>query len=193
MHSYTTFVSSRQISATSLDGTLVSQIRAKQVDALQEIYHRYARLVHASAWQILKSKEEAEDVTQEIFLKLWHSCRYDPRRGSFKNFLVMRTRSRAIDRLRSRQACCRTAQRLQTTIDPHSLKTPIDQAVQQQIAQTVREALHDLSMREREVLENAYYNGMSQSEIADRLDIPLGTVKSRVRHGLKKLREAIDP
>ena len=190
MHSYIEISSKRETSSTT-DISLVDQVKNRRVSALQEIYRRYARLVHVSALRILKSREEAEDITQEIFLLLWHGCRYDGDRGSFKNFLVMKTRSRAIDRLRSHQANRRTAQRFQTTAEIATQNNPIEQAAQKQVIQSVRNALCELSLKEREVLEKAYYKGMSQTEIANRLDIPLGTVKSRSLGGLRKLRRTL--
>ncbi len=187
--------SSQQRQPTPLKSTddvlLINQVKAKRVSALQEIHRRYARLVHASALGILKSKEEAEDMTQEIFLLLWHQCRYDKSRGSFKNFLVMKTRSRSIDKLRSHQARHRIVQRLRATAGPRVSKNPIEQAVQIQSAQSVREALSTLPPSEREVLKSAYYEELSHTEIADQLDIPLGTVKSRSRQALMKMRSAL--
>ena len=172
------------------DNLLINRVKNGHDSALQEIYKRYACLVHVSALRILRSREEAEDITQEIFLLLWQNCRYNGDRGSLKNFLVMKTRSRAIDRLRSRQATHRTAQRFHTATATTS-QGPIEQAVQQQSIQSVRKALHTLSQKEREVIEKAYDKGMSQTEIARRLDIPLGTVKSRSLGGLKKLRQTL--
>jgi RNA polymerase sigma-70 factor, ECF subfamily len=187
--------SSQQRQSTPLQSTddvlLINQVKAKRVGALQEIHRRYARLVHASALGILKSKEEAEDMTQEIFLLLWHHCRYDKSRGSFKNFLVMKTKSRSIDKLRSHQARHRVVQRLSATASPRISKNPIEQAVQIQSAQSVRAALSTLPRGEREVLKSAYYEELSHAEIADQLDIPLGTVKSRSRQALRKMRSAL--
>ncbi|MEM9904038.1 MAG: sigma-70 family RNA polymerase sigma factor [Cyanobacteria bacterium P01_D01_bin.44] len=189
------FDSSNQKSAAVIDATdeaLIEAIKAKQVGALREIYRRYAGLVYTLALRILNTAEEAEDMTQEIFLTLWHQCRYDPSRGSLKRFLVMITRSRSIDRVRSRKSRHRLLQRFRTTVDHPTDNAPLDHATQGEAAQKVRNALSALSQAEREVLEIAYYEGLSQSEIANRLSLPLGTVKTRSRQGLKKLRRALD-
>jgi RNA polymerase sigma-70 factor, ECF subfamily len=192
MHIYLSSSSQRQNAPwKSTDDVLINQVKAKRVGALQEIYRRYARLVHASALRILKSKEEAEDMTQEIFLLLWHQCRYDKSRGSFKNFLVMKTRSRSIDKLRSHQTRHRISQHLQAIHSPRTVTTPIEQAVRSQSVQSVRAALSRLPRTEREVLKSAYYEELSHAEIANQLDIPLGTVKSRSRQALRKMREAL--
>lgn len=174
------------------DEALIEAIQAKQVGALREIYQRYAGLVYTLALRILNNAEEAEDMTQEIFLTLWHQCRYDSSRGSLKRFLVMITRSRSIDRVRSRKSRHRLLQRCRTTVEPPVDNAPLEHATQGEAAQQVRTALLGLPHSEREVLEIAYYEGLSQSEIAHRLSIPLGTVKTRSRQGLKKLRRALD-
>jgi RNA polymerase sigma-70 factor, ECF subfamily len=175
----------------SPDDVLINQVKAKRVSALREIHRRYARLVHTSALGILKSREEAEDMTQEIFLLLWHKCRYDKSRGSFKNFLVMKTRSRSIDKLRSHQTRCRISQHLHV-IDSHRIgRNPIEQVVQKQSMQSVRKALSALPRTERDVLRSTYYEELSHKEIANQLDIPLGTVKSRSRQALRKMRDAL--
>ena len=180
------------VTADTHDAVLIAAVKARQVGALKEIYRRYARLVYTLSLQILNNAEEAEDMTQEIFLTLWHQCRYDPNRGSLKRFLVMVTRSRSIDRIRSRQSHYRILQRWRTAFDKPKDNVPLEHATQGEAAQKVRHALSTLSPAEREVLEIAYYEGLSQSEIANRLSIPLGTVKTRSRQGLKKLRGALD-
>lgn len=191
MHTYLMSDQRQNAPSKSTDNVLIAQVRAKRVSALQEIYRRYARLVHVSALRILKSKEEAEDITQEIFLILWYRCHYDQSRGSFKNFLVMKTRSHSIDRLRSHQARQRVAQRLYATDGPQSSQNPIELFERKQSAQKIRKALLTLPFKEREVLKSAYYEGLSQIEIAHQLNIPLGTVKSCSRQGLSKLRCAL--
>ncbi|MEO1401915.1 MAG: sigma-70 family RNA polymerase sigma factor [Cyanobacteria bacterium J06635_1] len=187
--------SSHQEYAVAVDATdddLIEAIKARRVGALKAVYRRYAGLVYTLALRILNNAEEAEDMTQDIFLTLWHQCRYDPSRGSLKRFLVMMTRSRSIDRVRSRKSRHRLLQRFRTTVDHPTANAPLEHATQGEAAQKVRHALSALSQAEREVLEIAYYEGLSQSEIATRLSIPLGTVKTRSRQGLKKLRRALD-
>ncbi|MEL6940828.1 MAG: sigma-70 family RNA polymerase sigma factor, partial [Cyanobacteria bacterium J06598_1] len=110
---------------------------------------------------------------------------------SLKNFLAMSARSRAIDKLRSRQAYYGLSQTLQTVADSRAVQTPLEQATRQQTISQVRLALECLPLRERQVLESSYYDNLSQSEIATQFDIPLGTVKSRSRQGLQKMRRAL--
>ncbi|MBE7384236.1 MAG: sigma-70 family RNA polymerase sigma factor [Leptolyngbya sp. SIO1E4] len=171
------------------DNALSEAMQTGQVEALREIYRRYGRLVYSLALRILSTPEEAEDLTQEIFLKLWQKSGYNVDRGSLGTYLTLVTRSRAIDRVRSRGARYRLMQRwdtAHTAAAPTNL--PLEKATWGEQAQRVREALAELSAPEREVLEIAYYEGLSQSQIAHRLEIPLGTVKTRSRQALKKLR-----
>jgi RNA polymerase sigma-70 factor (ECF subfamily) len=178
----------------SADISLVSDIALKerQVDALGELYDRYARLVYGLAFKILRNLEEAEDITQEVFLTLWYRHAYDPARGSLSSFLVTITRSRAIDRLRSCSTRRKFLQRWAGAVKAESISAlPLDQASFNERWQRVRDALAQLPETERQVLEIAYYEGLSQSEIAKRLNTPLGTVKTRSRQGLMRLRQAL--
>ncbi|MEB3359027.1 MAG: sigma-70 family RNA polymerase sigma factor [Synechococcales bacterium] len=183
----------RPITAQSSDGELVDALQSGQTGALSVLYDRYASLVFGVALRILQAPEEAEDVTQEVFLKIWHRAElYQPGRGSFSNFLLTMTRSRAIDKLRSRGARFRFLQRWQATILYEvSFMSPLESVSMEERSQLVRSALVELSDHERQILEIAYYEGLSQSEIAARLNLPLGTVKSRSRSGLRKLRHVL--
>ena len=152
----------RQELADAPDEVLIEAMNAGEQAALRHLYRRHSALVYSLALQILKRKAEAEDITQEVFLSLWRRNTYDPARGSLRRFLVVMTRSRAIDRLRSRRS----------RPDIPAPRTGSD--------------------TEREVLEIAYYQGLSQKAIAQKLNIPVGTVKSRTRQALQKLRRAFN-
>lgn len=178
--------------ASSTDRDLLDALRGGQVEALGILYDRYARLVYGLAFKILTSSEEAEDVTQEVFLTLWQRHTYDPARGSLASFLTTLTRSRSIDKLRSRGSRSRFLQRWQGMMTSETAAaTPLEQASLGERSQRIRSALAQIPDSERQVLEIAYYEGLSQSEIAKRLKIPLGTVKTRSRQGLLKLRQAL--
>lgn len=179
----------------SSDLELIAAIQTRQVRALDILYDRYGRLVYNVALRVLKNAEEAEDVTQETFLKLWQRCEtYRSDRASLGSFLVMMARSKAIDRLRSHTS---HHQRLHQWQLAHNASahpnTPFESATLEERSHKLKTALQQLSESEREVLEKAYYEGLSQSEIAQHQDIPLGTVKSRSRQALKKLRSALRP
>lgn len=174
------------------DVDLLCALRTGQTLALGVLYDRYSRLIFSLAFKILANPEEAEDVTQEIFLALWQRDAYNPSRGSLSSFLTTMTRSRAIDKLRSRGTKYRFLQRWEgITRSEGAMATPLEQASMGERSQIIRVALEQLPPNERQVLEIAYYEGLSQSEIAQRLSIPLGTVKTRSRQGLLKLRQAL--
>lgn len=183
------------VDGQSTDLEIFGAIRAQQVKALEVLYDRYGKLVYSTALQILHSAEEAEEVTQEIFLRLWQRSEiYQPKRGSLSGFLITLARSRSIDRLRSRSASQQKLQRIQTFSDwgaDHN--SPLEFVTLEERSNVVREALQKLSPGDRQLLEAAYYDGLSQSAIAQRDGIPLGTVKSRARQALKKLRAALTP
>jgi RNA polymerase sigma-70 factor, ECF subfamily len=182
------------VNEQSTDLEIFLAIQAQQVKALDVLYDRYSKLVYSTAVQLLNSVEEAEEVTQETFLRLWQrSGIYQPQRGSLSGFLITVTRSRSLDRLRARSARHQKLQRIQTFTDGVSpYDPPLEFVTVQERSNMVREALKQLSPDDRQILETAYYEGLSQSEIANRDGIPLGTVKSRARQALKKLRISLN-
>ena len=171
------------------DAELFRTLKAGQSSALGILYDRYASLVYRLALRILANPQEAEDLTQEIFLSLWRSGTYNPARGSLGSFLTTLTRSRAIDKLRSRGTNLKFLQRWSQAMMTESPPTPFELASLSQRSQYVRNALAQLPDKQRQVLEMAYYDGFSQSEIAKHLDTPLGTIKTWARQGLLKLRQ----
>jgi RNA polymerase sigma-70 factor (ECF subfamily) len=174
------------------DADLFWQLQHGQTDALSILYDRHAALVYGIAVKLLGNTAEAEDLTQDIFLILTRKCSYDPKRGTLRTYLAILTRSRALDRLRSRT---RKQQRLHHQSLNENAKvlsdSPFEEITQSERSQEVQSALEQLSTKEQEVLKMAYYQGLSQSEIANQLNIAIGTVKSRSRRGLLKLRQAL--
>jgi len=156
------------------------------------IYDRYAGLVYGLALAVLRNAEDAQDLSQEIFLTLYREKGYDPARGALGGFLATMTRTRAIDRLRARGRKVRLLQDLHLTGLPTSPPfTPLERISMVRCTERVRAALTQLPENQRRVLEMAYYRGLTQSEIAADLDASLGTVKSWARRGLLSLRDAL--
>jgi RNA polymerase sigma-70 factor, ECF subfamily len=171
------------------DAELFTKLRTGHNQALGILYDRYNRLVYSLALRILTNPQEAEDLTQEIFLTLWQRNTYNPVRGSLTSFLGTLTRSRAIDKLRSRNVLSRLVQRWGQIVKTESpVPSPIEAADLDQRSHLVQAALLELPEQQRQVLELSYYGGLSQSEIAKQLNIPLGTIKTWSRQGLLKLR-----
>lgn len=159
--------------------------------ALGILYSRYGAVVYRLALRVLQRPQDAEDLTQEIFLGLEKSTQYNQKRGSLLNFLLTLTRSRALNRIRQGQSQDRLLQRCQ---HHHSLDVPdlpMENATLAELSQRVASALETLPPNQRQVLELAYYQGLSQSEITQQLQIPLGTVKTRSRQGLLKLKNLL--
>jgi len=160
--------------------------------ALGPLYDRYGGLVYGLARAILQTQEEAEDLTQEIFVMLCRGTTYDVRRGSLGAFLTTLTRSRAIDRLRRRGRrlrILRTSWR--SAPSPDLPAAPVDRLATRECSERVRSAVAELPANERRALEMVYYQGLTQAEIGATLDAPLGTVKSWCRRGLLGLRAAL--
>jgi RNA polymerase sigma-70 factor, ECF subfamily len=174
------------------DAELFLLLQKGQTNALATLYDRHAALVYGIALKLLSNTAEAEDLTQDIFLILSKKCSYDSKRGTLRTYLGILTRSRAIDRLRAGN---RRQTRLRNQVINENARvvseSPIEEISQLERSQEVQAALAQLSTEEREVLEMAYYQGLSQSEIAQRLNIALGTIKSRSRRSLLKLRQAL--
>ena len=160
--------------------------------ALGILYDRYGLLVYRLIYRMLNNSSEAEDLTQEIFLSLQEKPNYNPKRGSFYTYLMMLTRSRTIDRLRSKRSQGNLLQnigKMKDLLAKENHTNPIDIALTKEREIQVKNALKSLSNNQQQILELSYYEGLSQSEIAERLQIPLGTVKTHSRRGLLKLRK----
>ncbi|WP_237743586.1 sigma-70 family RNA polymerase sigma factor [Pleurocapsa sp. PCC 7319] len=162
------------------------------ISALGMLYDRYGLLVYRLIYRMLNNSQEAEDLTQEIFLNLQVKSKFNPERGSFYTYLMTLTRSRTIDRLRSKRSQGRFWQnigKLKDSIEQQKSDSPMEVVSTEEISTQVRNALQHLSPNQRQILELSYYEGLSQSEIAKRINIPLGTVKTHSRRGLIQLRK----
>jgi RNA polymerase sigma-70 factor (ECF subfamily) len=173
------------------DSVLLQRIAAGDSDALLALHQRYANLVYSMAWRVLQDVGRAEEVTQDVFMKLWQrGQRYDAARGRFSSWLLSVTRFAAIDRLRQE------GRRPQAAELPGD--EPDDQASLERLLTTdhaswergqhLRLLLAQLPAEQRQAVELAYFGGLTHSELAEQLGLPLGTVKGRLRLGLERLR-----
>jgi RNA polymerase sigma-70 factor (ECF subfamily) len=173
------------------DRECVERLRAGDTRALEELYDRHSDLLYSLAMRIVNRAAEAEDVLQETWLQVWRNAgTYVPARGTVGAWLVMIARSRAIDRVRSEGS----RQRAETAagVDPPSSpEDPSAEAARRQLSGRVTAALEQLVPQHRQVLELAYFAGLSQNEVATRLSAPLGTVKSWTRQALLRLSELV--
>lgn len=177
------------------DRQIVERLARGEGSALTELYDRHGRIVFSLAMRILADQSEAEDLTQDVFTLAWrNAAKYDASRGAVAAWLLITTRTRAIDRIRRRRVRPSAA----TEDDVRRLDAIPDAApsvelvvADREMAVRVRDALSGLPLEQRLALELAYFEGLSHSEIVDRTGTPLGTVKTRIRTGLSRLRQAM--
>lgn len=174
------------------DAELLHNLKAKHPEALRCLYGRYGGVIYGMALKVLRNQTEAEDLTQEIFLSLWQRPTDYSKHAHLLRYLIAMTRTRAIDKLRSRSRNLNLVKRWGQNVAPeYSSPNPFEQAVTRERSQQVRQAMAQLSDPQRQVIELAYDAGLSQSEIAQKLTEPLGTVKSWTRQGLLKLKQLL--
>jgi RNA polymerase sigma-70 factor (ECF subfamily) len=180
---------------SSDDLALVRRIADGDAAALGELYERFAGMLLALARRILGPAGDAEEVLQESLVQVWNQAdRYDAGRSSVSTWLILILRSRALDRLRSRAARDRTVEAAAAQPPPADTSSAAEEHVlHRERREQVRAALIELPEEQRRVIELAFYEGLSQSEIALRTGTPLGTVKTRALLGMKKLRQALRP
>ncbi len=164
---------------------LINKVAQGDQQALGTLYDRFAGLVNGLALRLLRDPADAEDVVQTVFIQVWrHADQYDPRRGAPEAWLTVLARTRALDQLRRR------AHRREAQPDgPGPRAATASGSLAEQIA--VRTALARLPEMERRTLELAYFDGLSQTEIAANLSTPVGTVKTRTRNGMIRLRRQL--
>jgi RNA polymerase sigma-70 factor, ECF subfamily len=171
------------------DNSLIQRIIGQDRTALSALYDRYARVVYSVAYRSLGSVEESEEVVMDVFAKVWTTAAsYNSQKARVDTWIFMMTRSRVLDRLRSLQRRGKVTAAVTTFEVPTATN---DASTELEITERrlqVTTALASLPVEQRQVLEMAYYQGWSQREIAERTGIALGTVKTRIRLGLEKLR-----
>ena len=170
------------------DGELLVRVGEHDRAAFEELYHRYVRSVMGLALRRLRDRGRAEDAVQEIFAAVWRSAAsYRPERGPAAPWIYAVARNAIIDRMRARNE--------PTAEAPDSASTepgPLERAESSYVSWRVHRALEELPEKEREVVELAYWSGLSQSEVAEYLHIPLGTVKTRTRSALARLATVLE-
>lgn len=173
--------------------TLLARVRARDAEALQTLYDETSRVLYSLAYRVLNDREDAEEVILDVYQHVWNAAdRYDPARGNVLSWLAVMTRNRAIDRVR--QSNVRRSHELpvEAPVDTASESpAPEAQSILEQQRVLVRKALETLGQEQREAIELAFYSGLSHSEVAEALGAPLGTVKTRIRVGMQRLRKAL--
>ena len=173
---------------------LISQIVNQDQQAMATLYDSTSRIVYGLLLRIINDPATAEEVLLDVYTQVWRQAsRYDGTRGGPMAWITTIARSRAIDRLRADKQDLQREEELETAGSFAASESVEDDVANSELRRIVRKAMEILTPEQREVIELAYYGGMSQSEIALRLNQPLGTVKTRTRIGMMKLRDQLKP
>ena len=179
--------------AVELD--LLARITKRERAAFEELYIRYSNILYATAMKFLKEDADAQDVVQDVFIQIWDKAKlYDPAKGKPLTWALTMTRNRSIDRIRAiqRRTRLRDDFEKETVADESTgIREALSGVDASERTQILRDAVARLSPEQRKVIDLAFFGGLTQSEIADRLGEPLGTVKARARRGLMKLKELL--
>ena len=174
------------------DVSAVALMARQEASGLEALYDRYSTAVYSLALRIVRDTSDAEDVAQEVFAQAWtQAARYDTARGAVAAWLLMMARSRALDRLRRRRAAIKPGPTHALADIPDPAPSVETTAAADQQSRTARAALAGLPANERAALELAYFEGLTHVEIAARTATPLGTVKTRIRMALRRVRETM--
>ena len=178
--------------AVTPDEALLLRVGAGDEGAFRELFARYAAVSHALAFRLVRQAQVAEEIVQEAFLAVWRTPeRYDPARGSVRSWLMGTVHHRAVDAVRREQAQRRRTDQA-AALAPRIAEDPIDDVVSAldlpRERRLVQKALAGLPDEQRDVIQRMYFDGMSQSQIAERTGLPLGTVKSRTLLAMRRLR-----
>jgi RNA polymerase sigma-70 factor (ECF subfamily) len=176
------------------DEQLLLKVATGSRAAFAELYQRFSTPLHSLALKILANETEAQDLLQEVFLSVWNKAStYQVERGSAFSWVVAQVRNRAIDRIRSRRRRGELLEANAPELEPSGSFVPSSSENYEKgdRARHVRSALSQLSGEQREVLRLAFFEGLTQVEIAEKLEEPLGTIKARAYRGMARLREAL--
>jgi RNA polymerase sigma-70 factor (ECF subfamily) len=184
-------------SLESLDDVeLIQRVSLGDRACFEEFYNRHAALIYSTAYKVLNNADDADDVVQDVMFMVWEkSPMYEVARGKPLNWAITMTRNKSIDRLRSVQRRMRLKEDAGREMQPllavgAKPENTLDLGEKRQI---VRSAVMKLNSEQREVIEMAYFGGLTQLEISQRLQTPLGTVKARIRRGMQRLRKIVGP
>jgi RNA polymerase sigma-70 factor (ECF subfamily) len=170
---------------------LVSAIAAGSSAALEQLYDQTSGLVNALAMRVVGNREDAEEIVLDVYTRVWkNAARFDSTRGNAVAWLILMTRSQAIDRLRQRASRLRRAESMDDHAEIASAElSPEQKALWHGERRVIKAALDSLPAEQRQALNLAFYEGLTHAELAERLQLPLGTVKTRIQLGLKRMRK----
>ena len=172
------------------DEDLISLVEARDAEAFATLYDRHSRAAFSLAYRMMGDRQAAEDLAQDAFLKVWRNASsYRAERGSVRTWVLSIVRNRGIDQLRSHASRRRTQERIEASTPRSQPSEAFKETWHNSQRDQVREALNTLPPEQLKILELAYFSGYTHVEISELLGLPLGTVKGRMRLGLKKIRD----
>jgi RNA polymerase sigma-70 factor (ECF subfamily) len=175
------------------DEDLISLVQTKDAQAFAVLYDRHGRTAYSLAYRMMGERQAAEDLVQDAFLKLWRGASsYRPERGSVRSWLLAIVHNQAIDQLRSSASRRRTQEKVEASAPRFQPSEAFAESWRNAQREQIREALKSLPEEQLKVLELAYFSGYTHVEIAELMGLPLGTVKGRMRLGLKKVKDYFD-
>lgn len=180
----------------SAEADLMKRIAAGDQESFAEFTEKYSALIFSTAFKVLNHHEDTEDVMNEVLATMWKKAdTYHPKKGTLVTWICTTTRNRAIDRVRSVQRRCALYDRFEAKLEgdaPEASMTGREHLYLSDARHILKSAVVELSPEQREVIELAYFEGLTQKQIADRIESPLGTVKARIRRGVERLRHSIN-
>lgn len=175
------------------DEDLISLVESGDTEALAGLYDRHGRSAYSLAYRMMGDRQAAEDLVQDSFIKIWRSAKsYRAERGSVRTWILSITHNRGIDHIRSTASRRRTQDRVEMTTETTQPSEAFSETWRNSQRSQVQEALKTLPEEQLKILELAYFSGYTHAEIAEMLDLPLGTVKGRMRLGMKKIKSFFD-
>lgn len=179
-----------------VEAELMNRVAARDQQAFAELTEKYSALIFSTAFKVLNHYEDTEDIMNEVLATIWKKAdTYHPKKGSLVTWICTTTRNRAIDRVRSVQRRCALYDRFEEKVEGDAPEYSLTgrEALYLSDARTIlQSAVVALSPEQREVIELAYFEGLTQKQISERIDSPLGTVKARIRRGVERLRVSIN-
>jgi RNA polymerase sigma-70 factor (ECF subfamily) len=171
------------------DEDLISLVREQNSEAFAALYDRHSRAAYSLAYRMLGDRQAAEDLVQDVFLKIWRAAgSYRAERGSVRTWMLSIVHNRGIDHLRSTASRRRTQEKIEASAPKSQPSDAFAETWRNSQREQIREALSTLPAEQLKILELAYFSGYTHAEIADLLSLPLGTVKGRMRLGLRKIK-----
>ena len=174
---------------------MLQRVGRRDIAAFQELYRKFRGLLYSTIHRVLNDHQDTEDIMQEVLMQIWQKAHlYEPTKGKPLTWISTMARNRAIDRIRSKQRRSRLSDEFEQEVKP--LQPEFDEDTSDLVIsgendRTLQKAVMDLSPEQREAIQLAYFNGLTQSQIAERLQEPLGTVKARIRRGVQRLEQSV--